>query len=167
MLDLCPPIWWLWLKKFPLAVDLWFLPQYFFIVADTLMAFDNQICAYLDFDFDGQNNAFIVLIYFPKSPRCLCCELTLDFRSLLTLPIIVNPQYKYPRTFPGPQILSENFHKPWTLSGVVRRTPSASEEEGVIVHGDLCLKGHYPDQTIEQNIYHSIFMVLKSSRYNL
>lgn len=129
------------------------------------MAFDNQICAYLDFD--GRNNAFIVLIYFPKSPRRLCCELTLDFKSPLTLPTIVNSQYKYPRTFPGPQILSENFHKPWTLSWEVRRTPSASEEEGVIFHGALCLKGHYSDQIIEQNIYHSIFMFLKSLRYNL
>lgn len=48
------------------------------------MAFKGLIYAYLDFDFDGQNNKFVILIYFLKSPRNLCCELTLGFVSTVT-----------------------------------------------------------------------------------
>ena len=40
-------------SKIPLAIDLLFLSQkYFFIVTNTLVAFNSLIWAYLDFNFD-------------------------------------------------------------------------------------------------------------------
>lgn len=70
------------------------------------MAFNSLICTYLDFHFDSQNSEFVVLTYFPKSPRGLFCELT-----------IVESQNNYLKTFSGPQILSGNFYKASNLSG--------------------------------------------------
>lgn len=66
MLNQCPPNFHLWLLRFSLAVDLLFLSGDFFIVTDTLMAFNSLTCAYLDFDETLVSLNF--LIYFPKSP---------------------------------------------------------------------------------------------------
>lgn len=47
------------------------------------MAFNSLTCAYLNFDFDGQNNSRF-LTYFPKSPIDLCMDLSRGFVSPLT-----------------------------------------------------------------------------------
>lgn len=56
----------------PIRINLLFLSLGgFFIVVEALMYFNCLACAYLDFNFDGQNSPDLILIYFPKFPSCL------------------------------------------------------------------------------------------------
>lgn len=81
------------------------------------MAFNSPARAYIDINVSLVKTVCIfVLIYFPKSLRDLCCELT--SRSLLVfqrLPPAVNAHYSCPRAFPASQNLSGNFNKPLSL----------------------------------------------------
>lgn len=43
----------------------------FFLVTEALMYLNCLACAYLDFNFDGQNSPDFILIYFPKFPSSL------------------------------------------------------------------------------------------------
>lgn len=92
------------------------------------MAFNSLICTYLDFHFDSQNSEFVVLTYFPKSPRGLFCELTLRLREipngyqpLWSPKIIISKPFLDPRSFLGtftkPRTFLESEEKPICLWG--------------------------------------------------